>query len=324
MSRGGGQRLLVVDDLESMRLALQDMLSLLGYQVVTAASAAEALAHLRERRFDMLLSDLAMPGMDGIQLAELASRRHPEIPIVLITGHGDADLARASLQRGAIDFITKPVNFHELPIVVERNLERRRLEVQRLKEKEVQVLLEAVKALAEAINAKEPYIGQHSRRVTRYALALADAIAMGPDDRYVLELGAWMHDVGKIGTPDYILSKPARLTSAEQEIMKEHSVKGGEIIGQIEELRQVADIIRHHHEQVDGRGYPDGLRGEAIPLCSRIVLIADAYDSMTSDRIYRKAVPREVAFGELAKNARTQFDPELVEAFLRRMEGGQA
>jgi HD-GYP domain-containing protein (c-di-GMP phosphodiesterase class II) len=208
------------------------------------------------------------------------------------------------------------VNIRELSILVERNLTRRRLETARLHERGAQVLFDAIKALASAVDAKDPYTARHSLRVTRLALLLADAIRLSTEERYVLELSAWMHDVGKIGVPDSILTKPFPLTEDEFGVMKAHPVKGGEIVGEIEDLSMVADVIRHHHERMDGSGYPDGLRGEAIPLASRIILIADAFEALVADRRYRKSVGRDVAIRELQEHCGTQFDPELVRAFI--------
>jgi len=313
-------RLLVVDDMEAMRMALVQCLHLSGYEVVSAASGGEALELLRTQRFDLLLTDQAMPGLSGLELTDAVSRMHPHMPVVLLTGHTDVELARDSLQRGASDFVTKPVNIRELPILVERNLTRRRLEVARLQEREAQVLFAAIKALASAVDAKDRYTARHSRVVTRLALLLADAIQLPSEERYVLELSAWMHDVGKIGVPDSILTKPGSLTKEEFAVMMAHPVKGGEIVGEIEELGRVADVIRHHHERVDGSGYPDGLRGEAIPLASRIILIADAFEAMTADRSYRHGFDREAALRELQEHSGTQFDANLVSAFVGMMQ----
>lgn len=313
-------RLLVVDDLEAMRLALEESLRLQGYEVVSAASGEAALELLRSQRFDLLLTDQAMPGLTGIELVEAATRMLPDMPIVLLTGHTDVELAKASLQRGASDFVTKPVNIHELPILIERNLTRRRLEVARLKEREAQVLFEAIKALASAVDAKDSHTARHSMQVTRLSMILADAIGLSSDEKYLLELSAWMHDVGKIGVPDHILAKPGRLTPEEFEVMKIHTVKGAEIVGQIGELARVADAIRHHHERLDGQGYPDGLRGEAIPLASRVIMIADAFEAMTSDRSYRERLEKDHALEELLRNSGSQFDPDLAELFARKIE----
>jgi putative two-component system response regulator len=313
-------RLLVVDDMEAMRLALEDSLRLQGYDVISVGSGEDALHLLRSQHFDLLLTDQAMPGLSGIELAEAAIRIHPDIPIVLLTGHSDVELARSSLLRGASDFVTKPINVRELPIVIERNLTRRRLEAARLKERAGQVLFDAIKALSSAVDAKDPYTARHSMRVTRLSLLLAEGLGLSSDEKHVLELSAWMHDVGKIGVPDQILTKPSTLTPAEFEVVKIHPVKGGEIIGHIEGLGQVADIIRHHHERMDGRGYPDGLRGEAIHLLARIIFIADCYEAMTSDRSYRRGPGRARALAELQRNAGTQFDPDMVKVFIEELE----
>ncbi|HSB72257.1 MAG TPA: HD domain-containing phosphohydrolase [Candidatus Methylomirabilis sp.] len=313
-------RLLVVDDVEGIRQTLKGSLQLHGYDVVSAASGDEALELLRSQRFDLLLTDHAMPGLTGIELAETMARIHPDMPVVLLTGHNDVELARASLLRGASDFVTKPFNIRDLPILIERNLTRHRLEATRLKEREAQVLFEAIKALASAVDAKDRYTARHSKRVTQLSLTLADAIGMSRDEKYVLELAAWMHDVGKIGVPDRILSKPSSLTEEEIGVMRNHPAKGGEIVGQIEEMIGVSAVIRHHHERPDGHGYPDGLRGQAIPLASRIILIADAFEAMTSNRSYRPDRGRDRAFEELRQHGGSQFDPDLVETFIAKVE----
>jgi putative two-component system response regulator len=310
-------RLLIVDDMEAMRLALTKCLELSGYRVRSASSGEEALELLRSQPFDLLLTDQSMPGLSGLELTEAVARMHPDMPIVVLTGHTDVELARDSLRRGASDFVTKPVNVQELPILVERNLTRRRLEVARLREREGQVLFEALKALASAVDAKDRYTARHSRQVTRLAMLMADAIGLSSEERYLLELSAWMHDVGKIGVPDSILTKSTFLTEDEFAIVKLHPVKGGEIVGEIVELTRVADVIRHHHERIDGSGYPDGLKGEVIPLASRIILISDAFEAMTADRSYRRGLGRDVALRELRDHSGTQFDPELVKVFIQ-------
>jgi HD-GYP domain-containing protein (c-di-GMP phosphodiesterase class II) len=247
---------------------------------------------------------------------------HPHMPVVLLTGHTDVELARDSLQRGASDFVTKPVNIRELPILVERNLTRRRLEVARLQEREAQVLFAAIKALASAVDAKDRYTARHSRVVTRLALLLADAIHLTGEERSVLELSAWMHDVGKIGVPDSILTKPGSLTEEEFAVMKAHPVKGGEIVGEIEELGRVADVIRHHHERVDGGGYPDGLGGDAIPQGARILAVADSVDVMITPRVYAPGMTIDEALEECRRCAGSQFDPDVVDALGRLVGTG--
>jgi putative nucleotidyltransferase with HDIG domain len=310
---------LVVDDADGIRIALEECLRIHGYDVAVAASGAEALELLRRERFDLLLTDQAMPGLSGLELTAEAVRMHPDVPVVLLTGHTDVDLARRSLRSGASDFITKPVNVLELPIVIERNLTRRWLEIARLKEREAQVLFAAIKALASAVDAKDPYTARHSTDVARLALALVDSLGIGTDEGYVLELAAWMHDVGKIGVPDTILTKPAALTSTEMVLIRAHPVTGSEIVGQIPELRAVATAIRHHHERFDGRGYPDGLAGNAIPLSSRIIAVADAFEAMTANRSYRRGMQVERAVAELEKHRGAQFDPLLTDVFVHEV-----
>jgi putative two-component system response regulator len=309
-------RILVVDDDPDVRETLGEAFVRNGYRIETAANALDALNLLKEKRFHMLITDISMPKMSGIELLEIASQMHPDMPIVLITGFGDVQMAKSSLQKGASDFITKPVNVRELPIIVERNLERRRLEAERLLERGAQILLEAIRALAAAIDAKDPYTAGHSRRVTELALLIGDSLDLTPEERMTLQLAAEMHDVGKIGIHEGVLNKPSGLTEGEWASMREHPVKGGNIVGHIEELEEVASIIRHHHERIDGSGYPDGLKGEAISKLSRIIVIADAYDIMTSGRPYCPKKSEEEAIAELLREKDHQFDPGMVEAFV--------
>jgi putative two-component system response regulator len=262
--------------------------------------------------------------MNGIELLETASQIHPDMPIILVTGFGDAEMAKGCLQKGASDFIAKPLNIRELPIIVERNLERKRLEAQRLMEMGAQILLEAIRALSAAIDAKDPYTAGHSHRVTELSLMLGDALELAPAERYMLQLAAEMHDVGKIGIPEWVLHKASDLTKEEWDLVRTHPVKGAEIVGHIEELEGVASIIRHHHERMDGRGYPDGLKGEAIPRLARIIAVADAYDIMITGRTYCPRRPEKEVVAELLRERGRQFDGEMVEAFILALEAKKA
>jgi putative two-component system response regulator len=304
--------ILVVDDELQIREALADTLSKNGYRISTAANGLEALGLLKERKFHLLMTDISMPNMSGIELLDIASKIHPDMPIVLITGFGDVEMAKDCLQRGASDFIAKPVNIRELPIIVERNLERRRLEAQRLMEKGAQILLEAIRALAAAIDAKDPYTAGHSHRVTELALLLGDALDLSSDERYTLQLAAEMHDVGKIGMPEGVLNKPSNLTEDEWSHMRTHTTKGAEIVAHIEDLEGVASIIRHHHERIDGLGYPDGLKGEAIPKLARIIAVVDAYDIMATGRTYCPKRSEEEVVAELSRERDRQFEVAFV------------
>jgi len=308
---------LVVDDDEWIRELLIDTLSEAGYRVSMAASAEDALETLRCVPIDLVLSDVKMPGMDGIALSRYLSESHPDLPIVLITGSGDSNLARAALQQGASDFILKPFNITSIPIVVASNLERGRLERQRLLEQGDKIAFKTVQALAAAMDARQRYTAEHSRRVAELAVIVGEQIGLSPGEVRSLEMAAQVHDVGKIGVADDILNKEGMLTSEEWVAMRLHPVKGAEIVGKVPELSYVARIVLYHHERMDGRGYPEGLRGEDIPLLSRIIAVVDAYECMTSDRIYRPRLPVPEALRRLRESSGTQFDAYVVEDFLR-------
>ncbi len=207
---------------------------------------------------------------------------------------------------------------------MERNLERKRLEMERLSSHSGKILFQAITALLTAVDAKEHYTAQHSRRVAELSVQIGTRLGLPPQEVRVLELAAWMHDVGKIGTPDAILCKPGRLEPDEWEIMRQHAAQGGEIIGQIEDLKCLASIIRHHHERPDGSGYPDGLKGDAIPIYARIITVADAYETMTADRAYRKRQPVEYALQQLRTHAGKQFDYAIAEIMATLIEEGTA
>lgn len=181
----------------------------------------------------------------------------------------------------------------------------------------------ALKAVALAINAQDPYTLGHSGRVAEYCDRLARSMGLSDDERFLLSLSAWLHDVGNLWTPTYILKKPSVLAEEEMEEMRIHPVKGAEIFGGNPELADVARAIRHHHERMDGTGYPDGLKGEAIPLFSRMILVADAFEAMTHDRAYRRAMPHAEALGRIQEGAGMQFDPKVVEHFVAVLRAGE-
>lgn len=309
-------RILVVDDDDRIRDMLARVLIRNHYQVSTVASAEEALELLRYASFDLIISDMMMTGMNGLDLTTRVKALFPNLPIILITAHSDADLMRLALRSGASDFIPKPIHIVDVPLIIERSLERQALEQKRSRQHNETVMYSTVQALAAAIDAKEPYTAEHSRRVTTIAKALAEAMNLPESERGMLELAAQVHDVGKIGTPDYILNKPGRLTAEEWDAIRFHPVQGAEIVGRVEQLAPVAEVVRHHHEWMNGSGYPGGLSGEAIPLLSRVIAVADAYEVMTSDRVYRARVTHEEALRGIQDCSGTQFDPQVVAALL--------
>ncbi|HLV80316.1 MAG TPA: HD domain-containing phosphohydrolase [Chthonomonadaceae bacterium] len=307
-------RILVVDDDERVRDILARILVRNRYQVRTVASAEEALDLLPYASFDMVMSDVMLGGMSGLELTTRIKALYPDLPVILITAHGDADLMRLALRRGACDFVPKPFHIHSVPLIIERNLERKALDQKRSRQHNEKVMYSTVQALAAAIDAKEPFTAEHSRRVTAIACALATALQLPEPERQCLELAAQVHDVGKIGTPDYILNKPGRLTEEEWEIIRYHPLQGAEIVGRVEQLSCVAEVVRHHHEWFNGAGYPHGLAGEAIPRLARIISVADAFEVMTSDRVYRKRMSAKEAVKGIKACSGSQFDPQVVAA----------
>jgi len=313
------KRVLVIEDDIDYGQMLADALENLHYKVYLSFSATGGLDIIREKKLDIILTDLKMPGINGLELAQKIIKMYLDIPIVLITGLNDLSLVKKALEIGVSDYIVKPITVDELPVVIERNLQRKILEKRQFQNNRADSLLKALKALMRALDAKDSYTYGHSQRVVRLAMKMGDELNLSSDEKYTLQLSASLHDIGKIGMPDNILKKADSLEDIEMRKAKDHPVVGSEILGEIEELSEVASIVRHHHERFDGKGYPDGLKGNAIPLFSRILFILDAYEAIASDRVYRKGVGQQKALDEIVQNAGSQFDPELVEVFLRAM-----
>jgi len=313
------RRVLIVDDDNLVRDTLRFVLEDAGYDVWATAHGADALAVLESQPIDIVLSDIFMPGMNGFDLLKQIRQRRPEVPVILVTGFGNIEMARQALKEGATDFITKPYNVHEIPILIERNLTRHTLESSRTRDlqEEVQRSYRAtLEALLAALDTRDTETEGHSERVAAYTMLIAHQLDLPEEELPHIERGALLHDIGKIGVPDHILYKPGPLTPDEWEIMKQHPVIGYRMCMKVEMLRPAAPIVLHHHERWDGKGYPHGLSGEEIPLGARIFAIADTLDAMTSDRPYRKALSFAQAREEIERCAGTQFDPELVRVFL--------
>ena len=307
---------LVVDDEPHILKQLSKVLIDCGYEIACAQGGVEAIERMKLQEFDILLADVVMPDMSGLELIEKALSFGKNTLVILMSGYADVPMAREALDKGGADLICKPFPMFAIPIAIERNLRRRQIELNRIIKQRNKLLLESIKALSTAMGTREQHTAKHCERMTTSALILADTLGLSEADRSTLELAAYMHDVGKIGISDATLMKPDSLSETEWIEMRKHPDIGSHILSNIEELSDLSLIIRHHHERVDGTGYPDGLSGEQIPLLSRILAIADAFDAMTSDRPYRRAMTEDQALSQLEEGAGTQFDSELVEIFL--------
>ena len=315
----GRIQILVVDDDDLVRDTFAAMLESDGYDVCCANGAGEALRLLKQTVFDIMLCDIFMPEQNGLELLPLVQAAYPNMPIVLITGYGNVEMARNALHSGASDFVTKPLQPGELPIIIERNLTRQavqRKNAQQYRQALITSNETVLDALMTALNTRDTETEGHSERVTAYTIEIADRMNLSESELYHIERGALLHDIGKIGVPDHILLKPGKLTPEEWTEMRKHPVIGYEMCAKIDLLKATSKIVLHHHEAWDGSGYPHGLQGEAIPLGSRIFAVADTLDAMTSDRPYRPAMPFAAARQEIEKFSGRQFDPQIVEIFL--------
>ncbi|MHB0913681.1 MAG: HD-GYP domain-containing protein [Armatimonadota bacterium] len=307
--------ILVVDDEERVLSAIESILAECGYDKVYCAPSSEAFGILKQYRIDLVLCDLVMPKPSGMEILLKIQEYWPETMVLLMSGYADIAIAHKALDQGATDFLVKPFSALSLMIAIERNLRRRAQEMKRIIEQRNKVLLESIKAFSAAIDAKERGTAQHSERMISMAMSIANALGLSPVEKGTLELAAYMHDIGKIGVKESILLKPGKLSDEEWEEIKLHPDTGSHILGNIEDLADLSQIIRHHHERMDGKGYPDGLSGEEIPILSRILAVADAFDAMTSDRPYRARLSEREALERLEQCAGSQFDPRIVEVF---------
>jgi putative nucleotidyltransferase with HDIG domain len=332
------QRILVVDDETPVRDAVCSILTQAGFECRPVTSGRDALTLLRSNEsISIVLSDLIMEGMDGLTLLSKMKQDFPEIPVVMVTAVHDISVALAAIRNGAYDYLLKPFEKEQLLAMVRRALETRRL---RLENVAYQTKLESLvsartemlrkaladlersyditlEALGDALDLKDAETEGHSRRVTAFTIAIARAMELPQERVRIIARGAFLHDVGKMAIPDAILRKPGRLSAEEQTIMREHAFLGYQLLRNIPFLQEAAEIVYSHQERYDGSGYPRGLRAEQIPLGARIFAIADTFDAMTSDRPYRAAQSIPSGRREIERHAGRQFDPEIVEVFLK-------
>jgi len=322
--------ILCIDDNPEV-LKLMKMLLADEYDLELVSSAEKGLAFLKAKNPDLVLCDVMMPGMDGHAFARAVKKDESlkHIPIILVTARTGAEMLAEGMQAGADDYISKPFDSTELKARIRGQLRLRQMEAELslvnrnlrmrtsdLVDQQKSLFLSTVKSLASAIDAKDGYTRHHSTRVTEFTVKIAKKMGISGKELGDLELAALLHDVGKIAVPESVLNKPGKLTDEEFKLIKDHPVRGESILSPVVELKEIARIVRSHHERYDGTGYPDKLKGRVIPLGSRIMAIADTYDSITSERPYRRPASHRFAVKEIIGCSGTQFDPEVVAHFL--------
>jgi putative two-component system response regulator len=303
--------ILVADDNEGIREPLAELLRTHGYQVIEVADGEKAFMEICSQPVDLALLDVKMPGRTGFSVCRAVKSRAETrlVPVVLITGLGSGDDRMQGIEAGADDFLNKPVKKEELLARV-RSLVRLKRFTDELENAETVLC-----TLARSIEAKDPYTEGHCDRLSRYTVSLAEKIGLSEEQTIALRRGGIVHDIGKVAVPEFVLLKPGPLDAAERKIMEEHAIIGERICAPLKSFRQVLPIVRSHHEKQDGTGYPDHLKGGEIPLTARILQTVDIYDSLTTDRPYRKALSQEKALEIMWEETRRGWwDADLVDA----------
>jgi len=347
----GIKEILVVDDEPLIREIIIRKLSEFGYIATPVENAFEALNKMREKSYPLVLSDIMMPGMDGIELLKRLRSLYPDTAVVMITAVSNVNIAIEALREGAYDYLIKPFNFEEVVLSVKNAFERRDLILEnRLYQKHLEALVEnqtseirqllsreqersselskaleeiqithdaTIDALSAALDYRDNETEGHSQRVVRYSLEIGKVLGLERRNLEVLARGTLLHDIGKIGVPDSILWKPGKLTDEEWVEMRKHVEYGFKMLKSIHFLRDAALIVQHHHERYDGSGYPNRMSGDNIVIGARIFAIADTYDAMTTNRPYRKALTDRDAREEIKRCNGAQFDPRITEAFFQ-------
>lgn len=349
-------RILIVDDEISVRDILSRKLAKEGYSCTVASDGTAALKNLSVYQFELVLLDINMPGKSGTSVLKQIVAKYEDTAVIMITALSDVKTAIETMRMGAYDYIIKPIDLSTIIVSIEKALDRRSLivenkdyqlhleeKVKKQTEKIRDTFLNSVESLVYALEAKDNYTSGHSYRVTTMAVAIAKEMGMSKGQIEKIRLAGLIHDIGKIGVRESILNKPGKLTDEEYQHVKSHAEIGERIISPIVEDKEILDIVRHHHERYDGKGYPDGLSAEEVhqearitslsnihanildtrivkaklSQGARILAVADAYDAMTSERPYRATMSPEEAYTELERCKEKQFDPDVVDALFR-------
>ncbi len=330
-------RILVVDDEAHVRSMIAATLERKGHEVMLASGGREALDALEQNSFELILTDIVMQDGNGLALLEQIHAENPNLPIIMVTAIHDISVAIDSMRRGAYDYVLKPFEREHLVATVQRAIEHRKAlqethtyqqNLEQVVRARTEMLRQAMEdlehsydvtpgALGDALDLKDSETEGHSKRVTAYTIALARAMGISPAEIKVIARGAFLHDIGKMAIPDDILRKPGKLTGEEQDLMREHCARGYQMLRKIPFLAEAAEIVYTHQEHYDGSGYPGGLKGSAIPIGARVFAVADTLDAITSDRPYRVARTFDAAREEIIRCSGTQFDPAVVEIYLK-------
>ena len=331
------RRVLVVDDEEGIRRAIGKFLKTRGFDVVTAESGDEALQQLAQRGFVLMLCDVRMPGLSGVEVVPRALQLDSELAIMMLTAVNDAPTATESLSYGAMDYLMKPVELADLEVAIERALHKRALlieqrrvermireevaqrteELEREKEALRNLTVRVAETLINAMEVKDVYLRGHSQRVAELAASMAEELGMAPDAVEHVRLAGRLHDVGKIGTREAVLNKPGALTAEEFAHVKEHVRIGMEILAPLKHLGEALTYVQDHHEHWDGTGYPRGLQTVQISIGGRILAAADAFDALTSKRAYREPMEPRATIEFLKDHVGRLLDPEIYAALGR-------
>ncbi len=337
-------KILVIDDEEKILKLLRIQLSKAGYDVKETKRGKDAFRILKEHSFETVICDLKMPEINGVEVLEYIKKKYNTLPVIVLTGFVEMDTAIEVMRKGAFDCLVKPVRKDEMIVTVEKAVNHKRLieENLRLREenhscqemlerkiKESAVELERsytqsdktimalIRVLSEALENKDPYKRGHVNRVSCYTKSIAKVFNFSKIDLKALEYSALLHDCGKIGIRGTILNKKDKLSEEEYDHIKRHPLIGEDIIKKVDFLRGISEPIRNHHERYDGQGYPDGLKENYIPFSARIIAVADSFDALTNVRPFREAMSTQQALSILKENRGSQFDPEIVDVFIK-------
>lgn len=313
-------RVLVIDDEQVVRDLIVDILAVAGHETLAVSTPDEALAALGTHGLDLVISDIFMCGLSGLELLAEVRRRRPSMPVVLVTGQGTHATVSEALAGGADGLVMKPFSQAELLRAVATALRRSARREAEVRDRLLPFAVAGV--LSNAIEARDWSLQGHCERLADLAARIGNECGVDHTGLELLRLGALLHDVGKIGVPDHILTKAGPLTLEERALMRTHPLVGDRLLESIPALAEVRPIVRHHHERWDGDGYPDGLAGTDIPLAARIIALADSVEAMSGRRSYRAPLAREEILTELRAGRAAQWDPELVDAVIRLVETG--